>query len=200
MIFGTNCKVEGFFTIKDKDTQEILVDKCNAIHFGNLAASMAESLSGEAEGHIQYMAFGNGGTSIDASGKITYKEPNISNFYDSSAALYNETFYKEIDQTTDNSVTAIPSTSSYSDIKVKVTLDFIDTGSEQDVIDRADNMDEETVFDELAVYTGLAGIVPPTTLANSNNALLVTHVIFHPVQKSANRILEIDYTIRIHLQ
>ena len=39
------------------------------------------------------------------------------------------------------------------------------------------------VFDELALYTG-------------NNDLL-THVVFHPVQKSANRKIQVIYTLRI---
>jgi hypothetical protein len=29
------------------------------------------------------------------------------------------------------------------------------------------------------------------------NPLLLTHVIFHPVQKSLNRLVQVDYTVRI---
>jgi hypothetical protein len=39
------------------------------------------------------------------------------------------------------------------------------------------------VFDELALYTA--------------NSTMLTHVIFHPVQKSANRKIQVIYTLRI---
>jgi hypothetical protein len=44
------------------------------------------------------------------------------------------------------------------------------------------------VFDELGLqcWNGSA-----------TNLLLITHVIFHPVQKSLNRQIQIDYTMRI---
>lgn len=191
--------IEGFFTIRDKTTGEILVDKKNAVHYGNMSASMASSLAGIESGHIRYMAFGNGGTIIDGAGKITYRSPNVSNFKDISASLYNETFFIEIDQTDYNYVTPIPSTSTYADIKIKVTLDYIETGPLQDPVDIANDMNGYTVFDELAIYTGPVGITSPETMVGSDS-LLVTHVTFHPIQKALNRILEVDYTLRIHLQ
>ena len=53
----------------------------------------------------------------------------------------------------------------------------------QDTTDTGTNMNGTYVFDELALYTG-------------NNDLL-THVVFHPVQKSANRKIQVIYTLRI---
>ena len=32
-----------------------------------------------------------------------------------------------------------------------------------------------------------------------NDSTMLTHVIFHPVQKSANRTIEIIYTVRVQL-
>jgi hypothetical protein len=49
-------------------------------------------------------------------------------------------------------------------------------------------MNGDFVFDEL----GLKGLGP-----NTLDGKLLTHVVFHPVQKSLNRLLQIDYTIRI---
>jgi len=48
-------------------------------------------------------------------------------------------------------------------------------------------MNGNFVFDEL----GLVSYTP------SGTGKLLTHVVFHPVQKSLNRLLQIDYTIRV---
>ena len=68
------------------------------------------------------------------------------------------------------------------DVIVTCTLDYATPGG-QDTVDTATNMDGTYVCDELALYT-------------ANNDLL-THVIFHPVQKSANRKIQVVYTLRI---
>jgi hypothetical protein len=207
-MFGedANYTVVGLVKIRDKETGEVLRDVTNAIHFGNLASSIAQALSGLENGHIRYMAFGNGGTRISQNGEILYREPQVSLFRDPSSSLYNETYKKEINQSPGNTVVPIIGSSNFTDIKTTVTLDFIETGLVQDSIDRAANVEIEgntstangsAVFDEIALYTGPAGIVG--SLTNSSDVLMITHVIFHPIQKSANRILEIDYTIRIQL-
>lgn len=208
MIDKSNYRVEGFLTITNPDTGEVLLDKHNAVHFGNLAASMADALAGLESGHIRYMAFGNGGSTTAVNGEITYRQPDVSNIRDVSSSLYSEVYHQEIgrNDTTNtgidpnNTVTPIQSNSQYADIRMTATLDFDDTGVLQDPIDRSNNLSDFTVFDEIALYTGVAGIPISTTLANSNDALMISHVIFHPIQKSNNRILRIDYTIRIYLE
>ena len=65
-------------------------------------------------------------------------------------------------------------------------------GDEPEVLSADDffvNDDGEYVFDEL----GLQCKVGPS----AGDLLLITHVIFHPVQKSLNRQIQIDYTLRI---
>ena len=59
--------------------------------------------------------------------------------------------------------------------------------SGQDAVDNATNADSLYVFDEL----GLVSYSP------SGQGRLLTHVIFHPVQKSLNRLIQIDYTVRV---
>ena len=201
-------RAEGHVIIRDKETGEVLRDVMNAIHYGNLAASVVEALAGQDTGHIRYMAFGNGGTAISANGEITYRQPDVTNVRDPSSSLYSEIYHQEVgfNGTTNNgtdpgnTVIPIQSNAQYADVKITCTLDFDDTGSAQDPIDRANNLDDATVFDEIALYTGEPNIPISTTLANSNDALMISHVIFHPIQKSNNRILEIDYTIRIYLE
>jgi len=57
----------------------------------------------------------------------------------------------------------------------------------QEAFDNSQDMDGNFVFDEL----GLKSYSP------TGEGKLLTHVVFHPVQKSLNRLLQIDYTIRI---
>ena len=44
-----------------------------------------------------------------------------------------------------------------------------------------------SLFDELGLKS----------YSSIDQSLLLTHVIFHPVQKSLNRLIQIDYTVRI---
>jgi hypothetical protein len=57
----------------------------------------------------------------------------------------------------------------------------------QEAFDNTTYLDGEYVFDEL----GLRAYNPTGT------GKLLTHVIFHPVQKSLNRLIQIDYTVRV---
>jgi hypothetical protein len=57
----------------------------------------------------------------------------------------------------------------------------------QDAFDTASNTDGIFVFDELGLRS----------YSNAGEGRLITHVIFHPVQKSLNRLVQIDYTVRI---
>jgi hypothetical protein len=74
----------------------------------------------------------------------------------------------------------------YSDILVSCLLDYGEP-LEQEAFDNSQDLSGNFVFDEL----GLKAYSPTGT------GKLLTHVIFHPVQKSLNRLLQIDYTIRI---
>jgi len=75
----------------------------------------------------------------------------------------------------------------YSDIVISCLLDYGEP-LEQEAFDNSVDMNGEFVFDEL----GLKSIGQDGT-----EGKLLTHVVFHPVQKSLNRLLQIDYTIRV---
>ena len=60
--------------------------------------------------------------------------------------------------------------------------------SGQDAFDTTTNTENLYVFDELGLIS--AG-------ASGTDGRLLTHVIFHPVQKSLNRLIQIDYTVRV---
>ena len=81
--------VEGHVVIRDADTGEMLLDKYNAINFENFALAVANSMANQttnSNNHfIAKLAFGFGGTTIDANGNVTYKDPKVSG---STGGLY----------------------------------------------------------------------------------------------------------------
>ena len=126
---NTGIKVEGHIKIWDPITGEVIVDKRNAIHYENMSIALANSLANKSTGFVHEMAFGNGGTSVDPTGIITYLTPNTTG---SNASLYNQTYYKVVD---DNSATNKDTTrnkmeirhtagNKYTDIVVTCTLDY----------------------------------------------------------------------------
>ena len=64
----------GHIKIWDPETGEVIVDKRNAIHYENMSQSLANSLANKTTGFVHEMAFGNGGTSVDPTGIITYPD------------------------------------------------------------------------------------------------------------------------------
>ncbi len=184
--------IQGHIKIFDPSTDEVYVDKNNAIHYENFSKALANSIANRTTGFIEEMHFGNGGTSVDATGIITYLTPNSTG---DNANLYNQTYYKSVNDqsslntdTTRNKITiAHTSGTTYSDVVVSCLLDFGEP-SGQSAFDNTTTVNDTFVFDEIALFSweGTAG---------AGN--LLTHVIFHPVQKSLNRLIQIDYTIRI---
>src|SRR5210317_1623988 len=86
--------ISGHIKIFDPNSNEVLVDKRNAIHYENISESIANSLSNKAIGQIYSMSFGNGGSSVDPTGVITYLPPNTTG---QNANLYNSTYSKVVD-------------------------------------------------------------------------------------------------------
>ena len=186
------CKIEGFVKIHDPISGEILLDKKNAIHYENISIALAQTLSNQGLGRIYEMAFGNGGSSVDPTGVITYLPPNTTG---QNADLYNETYAKVVDgndaadtDPTNNKMTVLHTSGTvYTDILVTCLLDYGEP-PEQQAFDNSTNFNGEFVFDELGLKSWNGSV---------DDLRLITHVIFHPVQKSLNRQIQIDYTLRI---
>ena len=183
---------EGHIKIHDPNTKEVFVDKRNAIHYENMSVAMVNSLSNQGYGTVYQMIFGTGGTTVDPTGLITYLTPNTVGV---NSSLYNQTYQKVVDQNAIENQDPIRnkmeirhiSGATYSDILISCLLDYGEP-LDQEAFDNSVDMNGEFVFDEL----GLKGLGP-----NTSDGKLLTHVIFHPVQKSLNRLLQIDYTIRV---
>ena len=183
--------VEGHIKIFDPSSKEVFVDKRNAIHYENMSEALAYQLANKSTGFVHEMHFGNGGTSVDPTGVVTYLPANSTG---ASADLYNQTYYKVVD---DNSSLNLDPTRNkitpthtpglvYTDIIVSCLLDYGEP-SGQDAFDTAASQTNNYVFDELGLRSYSA----------DGSGRLITHVIFHPVQKSLNRLIQIDYTVRV---
>jgi hypothetical protein len=189
-------KIEGFLKIYDPNNGETFVDKKNAINYENMSEAIADTLSSRGYGEIYEMAFGNGGASVSDTGVITYLPPNTTG---QNAALYNQTYAKIVDDTsvfnldpTRNKMTVSHTTGKvYTDILVQCLLDYGEPAG-QAAFDNSTSTDSAYIFDEL-------GLLANYGTDNDGNVItrLLTHVIFHPVQKSLNRQIQIDYTVRI---
>lgn len=84
----------------EDDLGNVLLDKYNAVHPQNLARVFARALSDESNYFINRIAFGNGGTIVDAAYTITYRTPNDGQSPDTAtwdSRIYHETFSKIID-------------------------------------------------------------------------------------------------------
>jgi hypothetical protein len=184
--------IEGRIKIFDPNSQEIFVEKKNAIHYENMSVALAQSIANKNIGYIYEMAFGNGGSSVDPTGVITYLPPNTTG---QNADLYNQTYAKVVDANsaantdpTQNNMTVLHTSGQvYTDVLVSCLLDYGEPAGQQ-AFDNSTNFNGEFVFDELGLKAWEG---------SADDLLLLTHVIFHPVQKSLNRQIQIDYTVRI---
>jgi hypothetical protein len=189
--------VQGHIKIFDPESGEVYIDKRNAIHYENISEAIAYNLANKGQNYIYEMHFGNGGTSVDPTGIINYLPPNVNT---SNSNLYNPTFAKIVDNT--SALNADPTRNKmeirhvpgrvYTDIVISCLLDYGEpTG--QSAFDNSTNLEDTYTFDEL----GLKARSNDGSSGLTTTGKLLTHVIFHPVQKSLNRLIQIDYTVRI---
>lgn len=188
--------IKGFLKIFDPNTGEVFVDKNNAIHYENISISLADCLSNRGFGSIYRMAFGNGASSVDQTGTISYLPTNV---VGQNAALYNQTYTKIVDDT--NILNTNPSRNNmsishisgkvYTDIIVTCLLDYGEPAGQM-AFDNSTQTNNAYIFDELGLLSYYG-----TDSSGNELSKLITHVVFHPVQKSLNRQIEIEYTVRI---
>lgn len=185
-------KFVGHVKITDTETKEVLVDRFNAIHYENMVQSLALSLANKPSGHIYQMVFGNGASTVSTVGGVVYATPNTTGL---NSNLYHQTYAKVVDDL--SSFNADPANNyirvnhlngtAYSDIVVTCNLTYSEP-TNQDAFDTAVSQSGSYVFNEIGLKT---------FDSVSGNGKLLCHVVFHPVQKSLNRSIEVVYTIRI---
>ena len=172
----TGVQVKGHVLIKD-DQGNVLLDKDNAIHSRNMARILARGLANEPNSSIYRMAFGNGGTRVDAANEITYGFPNDGQAPNDLAGwasrLHKETYSEGVDETSvalnvgpgsdpsstddDNSVFSsdVEASPNYALVTVTAVLGMNEPRGQSvtDNLSPTEYTEEPFTFDEIGLYT-----------------------------------------------
>lgn len=202
MIDSTHINIDGHVKIWDPKTKEILVSKHNAINPETMTLILAQMLQGNNDSYVYEMHFGNGGLIIDETGNITYNDVTDNLSTGIEAGLYNATYFKVVDtiDTTNNTdpinnkvVVSHTTGLNYTDLVITCTLEENEpnSSSENNLIDSPAEYNGDYIFNELGLKSrGSIG---------KNTGYLLSHIVFDPVQKSANRVIQVIYTLRIRV-
>lgn len=182
-----NTKIKGHVLITDKNSGEILLDKFNAVHPANMARAIARGLANEQNHQIFKFALGNGGTFIDSTQNIVYNAPNIIGV---SADLYNKTYEEIVDDSNasvgiGNSVISqeSPTIELASIVVCTIQLSANEPAGQAATDGFTTDPNSPFTFDELGLKTV--------------DGLLLSHIVFNPIEKNAQRELIISYTLTV---
>lgn len=190
-----------------KSGSEVLVDKANAIHPENMAIAIARGLSNAENHQIFKIKMGNQGTYVDSSAQIFFK-PTITTGV--NAELYNPTYVEIVDDT--NTGVGIGNSVTFTGIPASTSKRVIITAviSPNEAVNRPTDLGDATssngldglsaspsegqyFFDELGLFTSGVG----NNQLNDTDELMLTHLIFSPIEHTGNRELTIVYSLTI---
>jgi len=171
-----------------EDKGKVLLNKRNAIHNENASIVIARGLANRENGSVYTMHFGTGGATIDPLGNISFATPNTVGAADLNVPVYFEVVDDTLDAPDGNqmAVRHINGTL-FSDVEIRCVIDKDEPFGQQafDNVGFNINDDSQFVFDEIGL--------------KSEDGLLITHITFSPIQKSANRIIEVVYSLRVRI-
>jgi len=193
--------------VKIYDGDKLLVDKSNAIHPQNMAIAIARGLSNATNHQIFKIKFGNQGTFVNPDQQIIFKPPITTGL---SADLYNPTYVEVVDDSNSNvgvgnsvTFTSIPNSTS---TRVIVTCELSANEANNRVTDTSDSTTTDGLdgvadtptegqffFDELGLFTAGVG----NNQINDVDELMLTHLIFSPIEKTSSRSLTMIYTLTV---
>lgn len=196
---------------REAKAENLLVSKKNAIHPKNMGIAIARGLSNSANHQIFKIKLGNQGTYIDANQQIVFRPPNINEDADD---LYNATYTEIVDESNTgsgvgNSVTytTIPG-SSNSRVIVTATIsaneainrptDEADSANAypDPEVDGSISPEGEYFFDELGLFT--SGVDEGSTaLLDSSTELMLSHLVFSPIEHTGSRELTVVYSLTV---
>jgi len=181
-------QIDGHLQVLDAETRELLLDKHNAIHPQNMAMMMAKAISRDtavSPGVFQ-LCFGNGGTFFNSSNQIVFRPPNTVG----ASTLYNQTYAVQVDDQaigtpSTNSVIASPSPAPAITSIVTVTAQLAanEPAGQATSDNVTTNPNSLFMFDEVGL--------------KASDGTLLTHLVFTPFEKTANRAFLIIYTLTI---
>lgn len=178
--------IDGLMQVRDKETNLLIRSKKNAVHPQNMALAIARSLARDTNGPVFKMCFGNGGTFFNSAGQIVYRSPNTLG----DADLYNLTYEVQVDdQSSGTPVTnTVTSAASPSPAITSVVTIVAELGPGEPAGQAvADNItvdpESDFIFDEIGIKT--------------EDDMLISHLVFSPIEKTANRAFVITYTYTI---
>ena len=210
-------QVIGTLKIYDRESGDVLVQKKNAIHPGNMAYVMASAIAGKptsvnSSGNaplINWMQFGSGGSTSTTT--LSYRSPRVYPTYDQLAitASNSSLYVPKYEQLTTNTVyypgedmgagEIVPNNTS----KVKFSVDLTHADYEAAVGESIPSSDSSTDTSAVEAFTfdeiGLMAGVTDSGALDKTKTLMLTHVTFHPVLLAANRTIVIDYTVTIQI-
>lgn len=181
-------KFTGHVQIKDKLSGEIILDWYNAIHPQNMALAAARALAGDSTGQIFWMKLGNGGTFYNTGNQLVYRTPNTIG----DVGLYNQTYQIQVDEQSagtpaSNSVIAIqaPAPSISSIVIVTAQLNVNEPAGQAAADNVTIDVNSPFIFDEIGLFTP--------------DNKMISHLVFAPIEKTANRAFLITYSITVNV-
>ncbi len=189
-------KIIGHVKIREADTAEelhagkgdVVLDKFNAVHPENFSIMIARGIADRDFGTIYTMYFGSGGATVDPLGNVSYATPNTTGVSDLNVPVFFEIVDDNSGAPEGNQMSVRHITGTlFSDVEV-LCLVAKNQPYGQPISDNSSGLNLNTsafVFNEIGLKT--------------QDNLLVTHVTFSPIEKSANRVWLVSYQLRIRI-
>jgi hypothetical protein len=161
--------INGHVKIVDETTGKVLLDKDNAIHSQNMARIISRKLANEDNSVFYRIAFGDGGTFVDAGLNVTAREPNDgTNGGGWESRLYRE-IYSEIIDNSDPNFGTDPGSAGPDNVRVGggaspsgdpsgLGVSSEEIGRESNTIvnmtiNESEPFGEDLIFDEIGLYS-----------------------------------------------
>jgi len=180
--------IEGRMKIFDLESNELVRDDFNAVHPQHMATMIAKAIARDpvASPGVFQLCFGNGGTFFNSSNQLVYRPPNTVG----NSTLYSQTYQVQVDDQS----TGTPSTNSviYSQspspaitsvVTITAQLNANEPAGQATTDNITTNPSSLFTFDEIGL--------------KSSDGSLLTHLVFSPFEKTANRAFLIIYTLTI---
>lgn len=167
---------------------QVLLDQRNAIHNEHASIILARGLANRDNGSVYSMHFGSGGATIDPLGDIIFATPNTVGASDLNVPTYFEVVDDTLGAPSGNQMAVRHVNGTlFSDVEIRCVIDKDEPFGQQAFDNVGFNINDASlfIFDEIGL--------------KSQDGLLLTHITFSPIQKSANRIIEVVYTLRCRI-